>query len=96
MRIFYFLEDDSISVMEPSIENSGMPQGKLIRRQRLPKNDLGDFWHWKDLNLGMNITFYGKVFHIYDCDKWTKVSYKVLKRKGNYYNDYRSSWQVRG
>ena len=25
--IYYYLEDDSISVVEPVIENSGMPQG---------------------------------------------------------------------
>lgn len=71
VRIYYYLEDDSISVVEPAVENSGIPQGKLIKRQRLPKNDLGDLWHWKDLNLGLDITLYGKVFHIYDCDRWT-------------------------
>jgi len=70
--LYYYLEDDSIAVVEPVVENSGMPQGKLIKRQRLPKNDVGDHWTWKDINLGMNITFYGKVFHIYDCDKWTR------------------------
>lgn len=48
--------------------------GKLIKRQRLPKNDQGDNWHWKDLNNGNNATFYGKVFHIVNCDKFTKVS----------------------
>lgn len=47
--------------------------GKLIKRQRLPKNDQGDNWHWKDLNNGNNATFYGKVFHIVNCDKFTKV-----------------------
>ncbi|CAL1533193.1 unnamed protein product [Lymnaea stagnalis] len=70
--VYYYLEDDSIAVVEPHIENSGMPQGKLIRRQRLPKNDQGDTWHWKDINLGMNIVFYGKSFHITNCDKFTK------------------------
>lgn len=25
--IYYYLEDDSISVVEPHVENSGMPQG---------------------------------------------------------------------
>ena len=74
VSIFYYLEDDSISVVEPVADNSGIPQGKLIKRQRLPKNDLGDFWHWKDLNVGIDVTFYGKVFHIYNCDKWTDVS----------------------
>ncbi|XP_054754616.2 EF-hand domain-containing protein 1-like [Lytechinus pictus] len=69
--IYYYLEDDSISVIEPHIENSGMPQGKLIKRMRLPKNDQGDHWHWKDLNLDIQVTFYGKVFQITGCDKWT-------------------------
>lgn len=75
VKFYYYLEDDSISVVEPAILNSGIPQGKLIKRQRLPKNDLGDCWHWKDLNLGIDVTFYGKVFHIYNCDQWTAVSF---------------------
>jgi hypothetical protein len=72
VQLYYYLEDDSIAVIEPHVENSGLPQGKLIKRQRLPKNNVGDHWHWKDLNIGVNVVFYGKVFHIYDCDKWTK------------------------
>ena len=47
--------------------------GKLIKRQRLPKDDVGDHWHWRDLNNGTNVTFYGKIFHIHNCDKWTQV-----------------------
>ncbi|XP_059155901.1 EF-hand domain-containing protein 1-like isoform X2 [Physella acuta] len=70
--IYYYLEDDSIAVIEPHVENSGMPQGKLLKRQRLPKNDQGDTWHWKDINLGINVVFYGKTFHITNCDKFTK------------------------
>lgn len=27
--IYYYLEDDSISVVEPHVENSGMPQGTV-------------------------------------------------------------------
>lgn len=69
--IYYYLEDDSISVVEPLVENSGIPQGKLIKRQRLPKNDQGDNWQWKDLNLAMNVTFYGKVFRLTNCDRFT-------------------------
>ena len=44
VKIYYYLEDDSISVVEPIVENSGIPQGKLIKRQRLPKNDQGWFY----------------------------------------------------
>lgn len=53
---------------------AGTFQGKLIKRQRLPKNDQGDNWHWKDLNLAMNVTFYGKVFRLTNCDQFTAVS----------------------
>jgi hypothetical protein len=52
---------------------SGIPQGKLIKRQQLPKDDLGNTWHWKDLNLAINVTLYGKVIRICNCDEWTKV-----------------------
>lgn len=72
VKIYYYLEDDTIAVHEPVVENSGIPQGKLIKRQRLPKNDLGDTWHWKDLNIGIEVNFYGKNFMIYDCNKWTQ------------------------
>jgi len=51
--------------------------GKLVRRQRLPKNDVGDFLSWKDLNVAMNLPCYGRVFRIYDCDRWTRVGIDV-------------------
>jgi len=72
VKIYYYLEDDSISVVEPIVENSGIPQGKLIKRQRLPKNDQGEHWLWKDLNIGNDVVFYGKTFHICNCNNYTK------------------------
>uniref|UniRef100_A0A8C3PHK5 EF-hand domain containing 1 n=1 Tax=Calidris pygmaea TaxID=425635 RepID=A0A8C3PHK5_9CHAR len=71
--IYYFLEDDSMSVIEPVVHNSGLPQGKLVRRHRVPKNNHGDPYHWKDLNRGMNITIYGRTYRIVDCDLFTQV-----------------------
>ncbi|NXY81669.1 EFHC1 protein, partial [Alcedo cyanopectus] len=71
--IYYYLEDDSMTVIEPAVKNSGLPQGKLLRRHRVPKNDHGDHYHWKDLNLGMDITMYGRTYHIVDCDPFTQV-----------------------
>jgi len=44
-----------------------------VRRQKLPKDDVGNHYTWKDLNMGVNVTAYGKVFHFYDCDKFTRV-----------------------
>lgn len=73
VNIYYFLEDGSISVAEPPVENSGLQQGVLIRRQRISKAD-GEFFGVRDFNVGINITFFGKTFRIVDCDKFTEVS----------------------
>jgi len=70
--VYYYLEDDSVEIVEPRVKNSGMPQGCLVQRQRLPKDDVGNNYTWKDLNNGVNVTAYGKVFHLYDCDKFTR------------------------
>ncbi|XP_075454713.1 EF-hand domain-containing protein 1 isoform X2 [Ascaphus truei] len=72
VSVYYYLEDDSISVIEPHLENSGIPQGAFIKRQRHPKNDAGDHYHWKDLNVGINITLYGRTFCIVNCDQFTQ------------------------
>ncbi len=71
VRILIYLEDDSISVMETPQENSGIPQGVLIIRQRLPKNE-NEYYSALDFNVGQDITFYGKTFRITDCDQFTK------------------------
>ncbi|XP_027594162.1 EF-hand domain-containing protein 1 [Pipra filicauda] len=71
--IYYYLEDDSMCVIEPVVKNSGLIQGKLMRRHRVPKNDQGDYYHWKDLNLATNITMYGRTYRLVDCDSFTKV-----------------------
>ncbi|XP_078503713.1 EF-hand domain-containing protein 1 isoform X2 [Lissotriton helveticus] len=72
VEIYYYLEDDSISIMEPHVINSGIPQGKFMKRQRQPKNDFGDHYHWKDLNIGINVTMYGKTFRVVNCDGFTQ------------------------
>uniref|UniRef100_A0A095AMX0 EF-hand domain-containing protein 1 n=1 Tax=Schistosoma haematobium TaxID=6185 RepID=A0A095AMX0_SCHHA len=72
VQILYFLEDDSMLVMEPPQNNSGIPQGKLVCRHRIPKNDIGDCYNWRDLNLGTNLAIYGRVYRITNCDKFTK------------------------
>ncbi|KAG8545694.1 hypothetical protein GDO81_020488 [Engystomops pustulosus] len=72
VSIYYYLEDDTISVVEPPVENSGIPQGTFIKRQRHPKNDNGDHYHWKDLNVGINITLYGRTLRLISCDRFTQ------------------------
>lgn len=71
--LYYYLEDDTIMLIEPVVENSGIPQGQVMQRQRL-SND-GGYWTWRDLNLGMNIFVNGRVYRIVNCDQFTKNWY---------------------
>jgi hypothetical protein len=79
VKILYFLEDDSISVVEPPVENSGFPQSVFIRRQRLVKEDVEErkqaYYTVSDFNVGINITFYERTFRIVSCDGFTKVRF---------------------
>ncbi|KAF7694415.1 EF-hand domain-containing protein 1 [Silurus meridionalis] len=70
--LYYYLEDDSMCVMEPRLKNSGIPQGKLLKRQRMPKNKCSEHYHWKDLNLAMDLCLYGTVYRITQCDAFTR------------------------
>jgi hypothetical protein len=54
------------------VENSGIAQGVLIKRQKLAKSS-NEFYYAKDFNVAINITFYGKTFRIVSCDQFTQV-----------------------
>ncbi|KAM9840501.1 EF-hand domain-containing protein 1 [Aulostomus maculatus] len=82
--IYYHLEDDTMSIVEPMVENSGITQGKRLKRQRLPKNERGDHYQWKDLNLGMDLTVFGVKYRITQCDAFTK---EFLESEGIVLND---------
>ncbi|XP_069190607.1 EF-hand domain-containing protein 1 isoform X2 [Procambarus clarkii] len=69
--ISYYLVDDALSVTEPRTPNSGLDQGRLLSRQRVPCPG-GGFWHWTHLNLNMTLSLYGRHFIICDCDPFTK------------------------
>ena len=68
----YFLEDDSIKIVEPRETNSGMPQGVFLKRHRVPKSP-GEFYAWQDLSIGTEITIYGRTFRIINADARTRV-----------------------
>uniref|UniRef100_A0A1A8HB66 EF-hand domain (C-terminal) containing 1 n=1 Tax=Nothobranchius korthausae TaxID=1143690 RepID=A0A1A8HB66_9TELE len=70
--IYYYLEDDSMCIWEAAVMNSGISQGKRLKRHRVPKNDRGDYYHWKDFNLGIDLEMYGCKYHITHCDTFTK------------------------
>ncbi|KAL7303856.1 hypothetical protein TKK_0003978 [Trichogramma kaykai] len=81
VTIGFFLEDGTLKISEPATDNSGLEQGVLVRRQRVP---LADPVHYRyhdilDLNVGEQPVIYGRRYTIYDCDPFTR---RFLNRMG--------------
>ena len=68
--IYFYLEDESIHVAEPKQQNSGIPQGVFLKRHKIPSTD--GFYSIADLNIGMDVVFYGRKIHICACDPFTR------------------------
>lgn len=72
--IFYYLEDDTCHVAEKKQDNSGIPQGTLIRRHRFPGPN-GGFLSTDDLIVGGHLSIYGRTIRIVDADPYTREWY---------------------
>ncbi|NXG78198.1 EFHC2 protein, partial [Baryphthengus martii] len=73
-KIYFYLEDDTIQVVEPRVKNSGISQGTIIRRHRipLPPPQEDEFYTIDHFNINIEIIFYGRRYKIVDCDRFTK------------------------
>ncbi|KAJ9574140.1 hypothetical protein L9F63_008473, partial [Diploptera punctata] len=74
VKIFLFMEDGTVQVLEPTVDNSGIPQGTLISRQRIPYPPPRekDFYDILDFNIGKEVDLYGRVYKITNCDRYTR------------------------
>lgn len=72
--VYYYLEDDTLHIIEKRQENSGIPQGIFLKRHKVPKPNITPPMHYTyvDLNIGMNLDVYGRVFRVIDCDDFTR------------------------
>eukprot|EP00906_Rhabdomonas_costata_P014946 RCo021443 len=86
--ISYYPADDTMTVVEPTLPNSGLPGGVFLKRHKVPR--LGDAKQWRadaevehsdfpekfltvnDLKVGKDVVIYGRTFHIVDVDEATR------------------------
>jgi len=73
--LYFYLEDDSIHIAEPKVENSGIPQGVFVKRHRIPKEGSNAFYSVDDLFIGAELPIYGRVFRMTDADAFTRAFY---------------------
>ncbi|GBM12738.1 hypothetical protein AVEN_135117-1 [Araneus ventricosus] len=67
--------DDTVSINEESIQNSGFPGGAFLKRSRVPKPDTGlsvkpEFYSAADFYIGAEIRACGKLFALTDADRF--------------------------
>ena len=67
--ILYYLVDDTVSIFEPKVPNSGMNQGVFLKRSRIDTFDIAG------VQIGENVTIHGHEFRILDADKFTRDYY---------------------
>ncbi|KAL0224575.1 hypothetical protein P9112_003965 [Eukaryota sp. TZLM1-RC] len=77
--IYFFLDDETLQITEPPIENSQLPQGVILSRQKAYPNvpspldpTLSPHITWERLNVGEELEIFGRVYMLVDCDKSTR------------------------
>nr|CEL67105.1 TPA: CG11048, related [Neospora caninum Liverpool] len=76
-HLYYYLEDDTVQIEEPQIDNSGLRHGTLIKRHRIQNaSDPTVYISPSDLRIGKEITIYGVTLRMADCDEFTRNWYK--------------------
>ncbi|NXI91130.1 EFHC2 protein, partial [Psophia crepitans] len=80
-KIYFYLEDDTIQVIEPQVKNSGITQGTIVRRHRipLPPPHEDQFYTIDHFNINIEVILYARRYKIIDCDQFTK---KFLRKMG--------------
>lgn len=71
--ISFYLADDSISIYEPAVKNSGIIEGPFLRRYKYKNVDKNnEFITPTELGIGCDIKINGYSYHILSCDEYTK------------------------
>eukprot|EP00879_Flechtneria_rotunda_P013527 GHRR01014124.1.p1 GENE.GHRR01014124.1~~GHRR01014124.1.p1 ORF type:complete len:312 (+),score=105.18 GHRR01014124.1:163-1098(+) len=73
--VLYYLADDTMQVIEPKQDNSGIQQGVFVRRHQIDKEDGSGRFSIADLAVGQTVTLYGRTIVLLDADTFTRNWY---------------------
>jgi len=65
-----YMQDETMEIFENKYENAGYPQGKFVIRHNIPKDDT--FYTIDDINVGGEISIYGRTFYIIGASSSTR------------------------
>lgn len=75
VKILFYLEDDTVQISARAGDHCGLPQGTLLKRTRVPlpsRSGRTRDYEVHDFNVGINLTFFGRSYTLYDCDLFTR------------------------
>ncbi|KAI8033054.1 hypothetical protein M5D96_014192 [Drosophila gunungcola] len=74
VKIYFYLEDGTLEIYEPRVDNSGIVQGCVVHRQRVQKAPSCDneFMSLIDLNVDQTVKIFDRQYHITSCDHFTR------------------------
>lgn len=85
--ISYFLCDDTLSVHEPTLKNSGLQGGRFLERTKIKKPNqptystrLPEYYTHRDLYVGAMLNVNAFLFKLYDADEYC---YKYMEKRSN-------------
>ena len=70
--IYYYMEDDTMQVVETKKANSGIPQGNFVHRHCIPNPHTGGNWTVDDLDVGAELEIYNRTFVVTGCNASTR------------------------
>lgn len=76
VNFMYYMEDGTLSMTEPKVENSGISQGAFLKRHRATRPDGQGFIGPDDFRCGQLVELYGRTYHVTGCDRFTRWFYK--------------------
>eukprot|EP00602_Paraphysomonas_sp_CaronLab_P007965 CAMPEP_0185034136 /NCGR_PEP_ID=MMETSP1103-20130426/23734_1 /TAXON_ID=36769 /ORGANISM="Paraphysomonas bandaiensis, Strain Caron Lab Isolate" /LENGTH=642 /DNA_ID=CAMNT_0027570669 /DNA_START=26 /DNA_END=1951 /DNA_ORIENTATION=- len=69
--IAVYVTDNSMEIREPFVHNSGLVQGKLLRRHNVQKPDGSGHYTLKDFHAGAILDIYSREYTILSCNDFT-------------------------
>ncbi len=64
-----------VRVSQPRVPNSGIVQGTFLKRVRVPKKDGSGFLGADDIQVGGDISLFGRTVHVCSTDEFTRAFY---------------------
>jgi hypothetical protein len=72
VEIIYYIESNTLEIIEGIIRNSGLNQGKILKNGQVTNPQKNRIYLIEDFKAGAELNIYGRIYTIVDCDRECK------------------------